>query len=340
MRHTATECQEIKNLAEQFREKMQQRQDGAPSRQREGKQNVNSQEQKDAEMEFQDAKRALKAVYGHSDSESSDNECRKTLHVMFGGSWAITSRRVIKTLRREVTAAAPAPKAALHRKWMETLIGFDSSDCPKSMAGAGQLPLLVSPTISNVTLYHVLIDGGAALNLISLAAFKKLQIPMGKLQPSRPFSGVGPVSVTPRGCISLPVTFGTAENFRTESVLFDVAEVSLPFNTILGRPALYQFMAVAHYGYLVLKMPSPKGVLMIRGDRDTGVSALEKLQALAAAREAAEEPGGQDLTPSSSRQCGSALAPRVQPKDVPVKTVQVGTAAEQTTRISGDLDSK
>jgi hypothetical protein len=29
------------------------------------------------------------------------------------------------------------------------------------------------------------------------------------------------------------------ENFHTESVLFDVAEVSLPFNAILGRPALY-----------------------------------------------------------------------------------------------------
>jgi hypothetical protein len=99
-------------------------------------------------------------------------------------------------------------------------------------------------------------------------------------------------------------------------------------------------MAVAHYGYLVLKMPSPKGILKIRGDRDAGVSALEKLQALAAAREAAEEPGGQDLAPSSSHQCGSASAPRVQPKDVPVKTVQVGTEAGQTTRISGDLDSK
>jgi hypothetical protein len=131
----------------------------------------------------------------------------------------------------------------------------------------------------------------------------------------------------PAGCISLPVTFGTVENFRTESVLFDVAEVSLPFNAILGRPALYQFMAVAHYGYLVLKMPSPKGVLKIRGDRDAGVSVLEKLQALAAAHEAVEEPGGQDLAPSSSCQCSSASAPRVQPEDVPVKTIQVGAEA-------------
>jgi hypothetical protein len=194
------------------------------------------------------------------------------------------------------------------------------------MAGAWQLSLLVSRTISNVKLYHVLIDGGAALNLISLAAFKKLQIPTGK-----------------RGCISLPVTFMTVENFRTESVLFDVAEVSLPFNAILGRPALYQFMAVAHYGYLVLKMLTPNGVLKIRGDRDVGVCAPEKLQALAAARAAAEEPGGQDPAPSSSRQRGSTSAPRMQPsskEDVPMKTIQVGTEAGQTTHISGDLDSK
>jgi hypothetical protein len=125
-------------------------------------------------MEFQDTKRALKAVYGNSDSESSGNERRKTLHVMFGGSWDITSRRVIKTLRREIAAASPTPKAVPHLKWMKMPIRFDASDCPKSMVGAGQLPLLVSPTIANIKLYHVLIDGGAALKLISLAAFKKL----------------------------------------------------------------------------------------------------------------------------------------------------------------------
>jgi hypothetical protein len=84
------------------------------------------------------------------------------------------------------------------------------------------------------------------------------------------------VSVMPRGCISLPVTFGTADNFRTESVLFYVVDVSLPFNAILGRPSLYQFMTVAHYGYLVLKMPSPNGVLKIWGDHDAVACALEK----------------------------------------------------------------
>jgi hypothetical protein len=166
---------------------------------------------------------------------------------------------------------------------------------------------------------------------------------MSKLQPSRPFFGVGPVPIIPHGFISIPVTFRTSENFRTESVLFDVVEVSLPFNVILGRPALYQFMAVAHYGYLVLKMPPPNGVLKIRGDREAGVSALEKLQALAAQHEAATELGSPDLAPLSSHQRGSSSAPRVQPsdkEDVPMNTVQIGADAAQITRIAGDLDSK
>jgi hypothetical protein len=183
---------------------------------------------------------------------------------------------------------------------METLNRFDASDCPKNMASDGQLPLLVSPTIANIKLYHVLIDRGAALNLISLVAFKKLQILMRKLQPSCPLSGVGPVSVMPRGYISLSVTFGTTENFRMDSVLLNVTEVSLMFNAILGRLAMYQFMAVAHYGYLVLKMPSPGGVLKIWGDHDVGACVLEKLQALAAAQEAAAEPRGQDPALQSS----------------------------------------
>jgi hypothetical protein len=151
--HSASECWEIKKLVEQFREKMQQqpRQDGAPFCQREGKQKINPQEEKDVEMEFQDAKRALKAIYDHSDSKSSDNECRKALHIMFGGSCDITPRRIVKTLRREIAAVAPAPKAVTHRKWMETPIGFDTPTAPRAWWESGSshcLPPQPLPTLS------------------------------------------------------------------------------------------------------------------------------------------------------------------------------------------------
>jgi hypothetical protein len=124
---------------------------------------------------------------------------------------------------------------------------------------------------------------------------------MSRLSPSCPFSGVGPGTIIPRGSISLLVTFMMPENYRTESILFNVAEVNLFFNTIMGRLALFQFIAVAHYGYLVLKMPSPNGIIKIRGDRTTSIFTLEKLEALAAAHEVATGQGAPDQEPSSSR---------------------------------------
>jgi hypothetical protein len=245
-------------------------------------------------------------------------------YVMYGGSWELTSRRNVKSLRREVLSAVPGvPKAAPHQRWRSTTISFGASDCPKNMAGAGILPLITAPVIANMRLHHVLIDGGAGLNVISHAAFKHLQIPESRLGPSRPFFGVGPQLVYPLGSIALQVTFGTEEIFRTENVQFDVAEVNLPFNAIIGRPALYRFMAIAHYGYLVLKMPSPAGVLTVRGDRAAALVAVEKLHALVT-ETARLDDGGRD--PSTSGTKAPTKVPRVQPSGsdgVPVKAIRL-----------------
>jgi hypothetical protein len=58
---------------------------------------VDPEEDKDDGLGFQKAKRDLKAIYDHSDSESSDNECRKMLYIMLRGSWDITSITSSKT---------------------------------------------------------------------------------------------------------------------------------------------------------------------------------------------------------------------------------------------------
>jgi hypothetical protein len=38
------------------------------------------------------------------------------------------------------------------------------------------------------------------------------------------------------------------------------------YHAILGRLTIAKFMAVPHYTYLILKMPSPAGVLALQGD--------------------------------------------------------------------------
>jgi hypothetical protein len=208
------------------------------------------------------------------------------------------------------------------------------------MAGAGILPLITAPIIANIKLHHVLIDGEAGLNVLIHAAFKQLQIPGSRLGPSRPFSGVGTQLVYPLKIITLPVTFGTEENFRPENVQFDIAEVNLPFNAIIGRPNLYQFMAITHYGYLVLKMPSSAGVLTVRGDRAAALAAVEKLHALAA-ETARPDHGGRD--PSTSGTKAPTKVPKVRPSradDVSVKAIRLCVDSPQTTRIAGDLEEK
>jgi hypothetical protein len=241
---------------------------------------------------------------------------------MYGGSWELISHRSVKSLRLEVLSAVPGvPKTAPHQRWRGTTISFGASDYPDNMAGAGVLPLITAPVVANMRLHHMLIDGGVDLNVISHAAFRQLQVPGSRLGPSRPFSGVGPQPVYPLGSITLPVTFGTEENFHTENVQFDVAEVNLHFNAITGRPALYWFMAIAHYGYLVLKMPSPAGILIVRGDRTAALAAVEKLHTLAAEIAQPDDGGRGPSTRAPSK------APKVQPSRAdggPAKTIQVG----------------
>jgi hypothetical protein len=71
----------------------------------------------------------------------------------------------------------------------------------------------------------------------------------------------------PLGSVVLPVTFGeTRENYLTEYIKFEVADFETSYHAILGRPAIAMFIAVPHYTYLVLNMPSPAGVLSLQGD--------------------------------------------------------------------------
>ena len=61
----------------------------------------------------------------------------------------------------------------------------------------------------------------------------------------------------------LRVTFGKRDNYHTKLINFDVAHIHLPYNAILGYPALAKFMVVTHHGYNVLKMPGSGGVITV-----------------------------------------------------------------------------
>ena len=107
--------------------------------------------------------------------------------------------------------------------------------------------------------------------------------------PSRPFTGVTSGSTTPLGQVRLAVTFGTPQNYRTEQIDFDVAHIGLPYNAILGYPALAKFMAVTHHAYNIVKLPGSGGTIAIHGQVQDAMRSVETAYKAAAVAFPADE---------------------------------------------------
>jgi hypothetical protein len=160
-------------------------------------------------------------------------------------------------------------------KWSTSKIGFDEKDHSTSTKAVGTIPLLCMPTINNITVNRTPIDGGAGVNIISVEVFEKIQVPYHRLMPSRLFFGVIEGSTMAIGQVRLPVTFSTRDNYRTESLDFDVAYIALPYNAILGYPALARFMAEMHHGFNVLKIPGAHGTITMRCNEKDALRSVE-----------------------------------------------------------------
>ena len=104
-------------------------------------------------------------------------------------------------------------------------ITFDRRDHWVHLPRPGAYPLVVNPVIRQIRLASVLIDRGSALNIIFAKTLEDMGFDMTKLVPSdQAFYGIIPgVVSTPFGKVTLPITFGTQDNYRTESIIFEVA---------------------------------------------------------------------------------------------------------------------
>ena len=94
--------------------------------------------------------------------------------------------------------------------------------------------------VSQVRLAKVLIDGGSTLDIIFASTLQNMGYDTASLVPSdQAFYGIIPgAGSTPVVRATLPVTFGTHDNYRTEYVNFEVAEFETSYHIILGRPSV------------------------------------------------------------------------------------------------------
>jgi hypothetical protein len=213
-------------------------------------------------------------------------------------------------------------------------------------------PLVLKPVVAASKLNKVLIDGGSGLNVLFTKTLKKMNLDITHMltKSTSPFYGIVPGNAAiPLGSAVLPVTFReTRDNYRTEYVKFEVADFETSYHAILGRPAIAKFMAVPHYTYLVLKMPSPAGVLSLQGDlkisHDYDTEAVE----IACTNQLPNEmmeiyTSSKKLAPSEldiPEKSDKANKPQ-SAEEVQVKTVDLGTGdSSKTTTIGAGLDRR
>jgi hypothetical protein len=198
----------------------------------------------------------------------------------------------------------------------------------------------------------VLIDGRSGLNVLFTKTLKKLKLDITDMltKSVSPFYGIvlGNAAI-PLGLVVLPVTFGeTRENYRTEYIKFEVVDFETSYHAILGRPAIAKFMAVTHYTYLVLKMPSPTGVLTLQGDLKISFDCDTEAVQLAATNQVPN--AMMEIFAASKRLAPTELeihektdtTNKPQPtEEVQVKAIDLGTGDRSKTTMTGaGLDPK
>jgi hypothetical protein len=266
----------------------------------------------------------------------------ENVFLIFGGPTVAMSNSQRKRERHEVLAVEKAPPSFLD--WSEDAITFSHEDHPNRIPNPGQYPPFVDPVIGNARFSKVLMDGGSSLNILYAHTLHLLGIGLDQLRPSTtPFHGVVPGKhVQPLGQIDLPVWFGTPDNFRKETLSFEVVGFKGAYHTILGWSCYAKFMAVPNYTYLKMKMLGPKGVItvgsLIEHAFDYDVECVEHAKALAldeALVAGLEKLVNEDLD-SAAKHAGSFEAAE-QTKEVPLDP----TAPEgKVLRVSSTLDPK
>jgi hypothetical protein len=114
--------------------------------------------------------------------------------------------------------------------------------------------MVVTVHINRWDVTKILIDNGSQAEVLFLMTFEKMGFNQKQLKE--------PVRV-----ITLPVSFGTPRNPRTEYITFDVIDMLFPDNAIFGLGLLNTFEAALHLGYLYLKILATFGVISVFGSQ-------------------------------------------------------------------------
>ncbi|XP_071678376.1 uncharacterized protein [Lolium perenne] len=185
----------------------------------------------------------------------------------------VGDRRDTKVLARVAAVNAVIIDVPRWLNWSEQSITWSREDHAPRIEYPGRVALVIRPKVADYWLPKTLMDGGSSINILYYETFWRLSLPDSRLENTKvTFHDINPGrKAFPIGKVTLPVTFGTPVNYRTERITFEAVNLRSPYHCVLGRQAFARFMATPHYAYNMMKMPGPCGIITVHGNPEMAV---------------------------------------------------------------------
>ncbi|KAK1620613.1 hypothetical protein QYE76_026130 [Lolium multiflorum] len=258
-----------------------------------------------------------------------------SLHTFTG----VGDRRDRKVLARAVAVhAVILSDVPRWLNWSEQSITWSREDHAPSIEYPGRVALVVRPKVADYWLPKTLMDGGSSINIMYYETFQRLGLPDSRLENTKvTFHGIVPGrKAFPIGKVTLPVTFGTPVNYRTERITFEVVNFRSSYHCVLGRQAFARFMATPHYAYNMMKMPGPRGVITVHGDPEMALECEDVSAKLADAVIADEQDNSAELAKYPVDRNDPAILEKPTELDSSAATFKPATGTRQVDLVEND----
>jgi hypothetical protein len=190
-----------------------------------------------------------------------------TIHTITGGSnLTFDNKKQRRDYHHKVNhVAVEGPVTTT--KWSHIPITFSEDDI-KLVSFPHTDAMVITSHINKWDVTRILVDNGSQAKIIFLSTFQQIGFKRKQLKEApKPRYHFGGRKIEPIGSISLPVSFSSLRNTRTEYITFDVVEMNYPYNAFFRRGLLNTFEAMLHSLYLYLKVPAALEVISIHASK-------------------------------------------------------------------------
>ncbi|XP_019252730.1 PREDICTED: uncharacterized protein LOC109231525 [Nicotiana attenuata] len=184
---------------------------------------------------------------------------KRTINVISGGEYI---NGVTYTTSNKVSKVTITHGKRIRQVLEEESITFNDADADGVLSPHNDA-LVISLLVYDTNEKRVLIDPGSSVNIILLRVLREMQAEEKMIPKAHTLSGFDNSSVVTKGEVIL-TTF--AEGVVKETK-FQVVDMEMSYNMILGRPWIHEMDAVPSTLHQVIKFPSPWGICKIRGDQ-------------------------------------------------------------------------